>query len=105
VKISLSRLLKEQYDGGVRKFYILGGSDLAGLIEMVIREQGQADCQLLRVETITSAMADGMLLICRENIDAMAVPGIKAVNVIEELAKDEALLYQTSTEERGFIHA
>jgi hypothetical protein len=92
VKKNLSALLGCLYAEGTRKFYIVGGSDLAGLIEMVVQENAWQGCEILKANDITSALSDGVVLLCRENVEAAAVAGVKVVNVIEELAKDEALL-------------
>lgn len=92
VKRNLTALLRKCYEEGTRKFYILGSSDLAGLIDMVIHEGAVTGCEIVRIEDLARAAGDGVVLVCRENIDLKAVPGLKAVNVVEELAKDEALL-------------
>ena len=92
IKKNLAVLLKTLYSTGTRKFYILGSSDLAGLIEMVMTELALAGCELVRVNEIAPALSDGAVLICRENVDLSQVQGLKTVNVIEELAKDETLI-------------
>jgi DNA-binding MarR family transcriptional regulator len=92
VKKNLAALLKNLYTDGARKFYIIGGSDLAGLIEMVVEEQAFQDCGTARTNEVTPALTDGVVLICRENVDIPENFALKTVNVIEELAKDEALL-------------
>jgi len=90
IKKNLLGILKNLYADGVRKFYVLGESDLGGLIAMEIRENFNKECMLVQVDEISGEMTDGVMLICREDI---FVPvGIKAVNVIEELAKDEELV-------------
>ena len=95
VKQSLAGLLKEAHDTGVRKFYILGGSDLAGLIEMTAREVYGSEIELLRVEALGAGMADGVVLICREHVPLTGFETLRVVNVIEELAKSQGLVGQT----------
>jgi len=90
IKRNLSRILKDFYKNGVRKFYILGMSDLGGLIEMAIHENFKQDCSFVHAQEISSVMTDGVVLICREGVSIPS--GVKAVNMIEELAKDEALV-------------
>ena len=90
IKRNLLSILKDLYAKGARKFYILGASDLGGLIEMALRENFKQDCSLVQVQEIASGMTDGVVLICRE--DVRLPVGFKAVNMIEELARDEALL-------------
>ena len=90
IKKNLLSVLKDLYAKGARKFYILGSSDLGGLIEMALGENFKQDCSLVQVQEISSGMADGVVLICRE--DVRLPVGVKAVNMIEELARDEALV-------------
>lgn len=105
VKRNLTALLRKCYEEGARKFYILGSSDLAGLIDMVILEGAVTGCEIIRVSDLSQAAGDGVVLVCRENIDLKAVPGIKAINVVEELAKDEALLSNNFSLDGGARHA
>lgn len=91
VKKNLAALLQKHYANGVRRFYIIGSSDLAGLIDMVVREGAFVGCELVKTSEITQGMVDGVVLICREKVDVSAFPGFRSVNVVEELAKDEAL--------------
>ena len=90
IKKNLLSILKDIYADGVRKFYVLGASDLGGLIEMALRENFKQDYILVHVQEILPEMKDGVVLICRE--DVRTPSGLKTVNMIEELAKDEELL-------------
>ncbi|MEI6437705.1 MAG: winged helix-turn-helix transcriptional regulator [Candidatus Omnitrophota bacterium] len=94
IRQSISRLLQDLYGQGARKFYVLGGSDLAVLIEMAIREESFVDCVLVRVDDAAQAKADGVLLVCREQVGEKQAEGVRVVNVIEELAKDELVIGQ-----------
>jgi len=86
IKKNILIILQDLYADGARKFYILGASDLGGLIEMTIRENFKQDCILVHVQEISPEMTDGAVLICREGVRAPV--GLKAVNMIEELARD-----------------
>jgi DNA-binding MarR family transcriptional regulator len=90
IKKNLLNILKNLYADGVRKFYILGTSDLGGLIEMELRENFKQDCIFMQVQEISSEMMDGVVLICREDVRVSS--GAKVVNMIEELAKDFEVL-------------
>ena len=90
IKKNILKVLKDLHADGARKFYVLGESDLGGLIEMTLRENFKQDCVHVHVQEISSAMMDGVILICRE--DAQVPMGLKSVNMIEELAKDEELV-------------
>lgn len=88
VKRSIVGLLRPLYDHGVHKFYILGGDDLASLIEITVREQLGLRVELIRVENLNPSMQDGVVLICRENVAVEGYESLRMVNVIEELAKN-----------------
>lgn len=97
VKNKLLALVKDVYDTGVRKFYVLGGDDLGGLIEMIMKENFPHDFELFRVNDWPKNSGNAVVLICREKV---AVPeGARSVNVIEELAKDEILMDHNLAEE------
>lgn len=98
VKKNIEGLLARLHGTGVRKFSILGASDLAGLIEMVLAEEFAGQYEICHIEGIQDVPDDGVILICREGV---AVPnGVRAVQVIDELAKDEAFLTQSLVEDR-----
>jgi DNA-binding MarR family transcriptional regulator len=103
VKNRLLSLVKDVYDTGVRKFYVLGGDDLGGLIEMIMKENFPHDYELVRVNEWPKNTDAAAVLICRENV---TVPqnGVRTVNVIEELAKDEILMGHNLAAE-GVVHA
>jgi hypothetical protein len=92
IKRRLSDVLTEAWQAGHRKFYILGESDLAGLIEMVLAEKFKAGYQVIHVHEITGNMADGLVLICREEVICQ-FPEVKTVDLIHELAKDKELAH------------
>lgn len=94
VRSRLSTLLKGLYGEGVTTFYILGGDDLSGLIEMTMREDLPAEVKAVRITQMPASIDEGAVLDCRE--DAMpANSKIRTINVVEELAKDEALVKQS----------
>jgi len=93
IKKRLLVLLKAVYDDGVRTFYIWGGADLAGLIEITLNENFPHNFKLVHIEAMPQDSIEGAVLICREDFAAPGA-GVRVVNVIEELAKDQALLGQ-----------
>ena len=93
IKKSLTEVLNRAYEQGDRKFYILGQSDLAGLIEIVLKEKFHDAYKIAHVNRITSALNDGVVLICREDVK-VDVAGIKTIDLIHELAKDEAVIFE-----------
>ena len=90
IKRTLADVLIKASEEGARKFYVLGESDLAGLIEIVLKEL-IAGHEVIYVREISTALTDGVVLICREDVIA-DVPGVKTIDLIKELAKSEAVL-------------
>jgi DNA-binding MarR family transcriptional regulator len=91
IKKTLADILTKAYEAGHRKFYILGESDLAGLIEIVLKENFNEAYEVMHVSEITSVLSDGVVLVCREDV-VVDVPGVKTLDMIHELAKDEAVI-------------
>jgi predicted transcriptional regulator len=92
IKRRLADVLTEAWEAGHRKFYILGASDLSGLIEIVLKEKFKTGYEIVHVSEITSAMTEGVVLICREDT-VVDVAGVKTLDLIHELAKDEAVAH------------
>ena len=90
IKRSLADVLVKAYEEGHRKFYILGESDLAGLIEIVLKEKFNIGYEVAHVVEITAALTDGVVLICREDVVA-DVAGVKTIDLIHELAKEAVI--------------
>ncbi|MBF0489148.1 MAG: MarR family transcriptional regulator [Candidatus Omnitrophica bacterium] len=88
IQQGIVRLVQDLYSQGIRKFYLLGSSDLTVLVEMSLRKEQWQDCSFLKVESPSLAQADGVLLICREEAQLRVPEGVQVVNVVEELAKD-----------------
>ena len=68
---------------------------------MAVREDVLRECVLVRVNDPAEAASDGVLLVCREQAELMTVEGLRSVNVVEELAKDELVIGQFTLEGAG----
>ncbi len=79
-------LFKQIYAQGERKFFILGESDFASLVEMELRELAFNDCFIERIKYLPCHVADGTVLICQENVFDKIFAKNK-VDLIRELAK------------------
>lgn len=90
VKRRVQALVSGFHDKGVRKFYMLGESDLCGIIEMSLWEKYRGKHELKRIESMDQARSDGIVLNCREK-PGISLKGLTTVNVIEELAKDDVV--------------
>ena len=104
IKRHLSDVLMHAYEAGHRKFYILGESDLAGLIEIVLKEKIKTGYELCHVTSLGREMKDGVVLICRENV-VQDIPGIVAIDLIGTLAQDGVFVNQSVMEDRVLAEA
>ena len=94
IKERFKVLLKELYDKGERKFFILGESDLASLVEVAVRELSLKDCSVERIKDPPSNGAGGVILVCQEDVfDTIAFK--EKVDLIHELAKGHNFLNQS----------
>jgi len=85
IRSSLKEVLSSLYEKGERRFVILGESDLAILVESVLKEEiNVAAANISRIAQPSTGTVDGILLICKENYQAK---NGKSINLIEELAK------------------
>ena len=91
IKKCLKEVLSKQYAQGERKFYILGESDFAALVEIVLKESNLTDCDITYIKNISETNADGILCICKEGFESLPQNGKKHVNLIKELAQHKEL--------------
>jgi predicted transcriptional regulator len=90
IKKQLAEVLAGLYVKGHRKFCVLGTPDLKSLIEMVLQENYNGDCEVLSIKKITDAPAGSMVLICTEEDECPADGHIACINILHELAKEAA---------------
>lgn len=69
IRARLKETLSSLYEKGDRKFVILGQSDLAVLVEGVLKEVGEGN-EVSRLSEPPSGPIEGVLLICKENYQA-----------------------------------
>ena len=91
IKNCLKEVLSKQYAQGERKFYILGESDFAALVEIVLKESNLNGCDIKYIKNISEARIDGVLCICKEGFESFSHNGKKHVNLIKELAQHKEL--------------
>lgn len=87
IKERLKVILKDLHVAGTRRFYVVGKSDLAYLIDIVIKEEHLADCQVIHCTEYPKDTQGGVVLICTEEDDTLPVQG-NSIRLIHELAKD-----------------
>lgn len=90
IKRRVAAVLDELWGAGHRRFFILGASDLAGIIEIVLREKFAQGYEIVHIEDMAMVPSEGAILICREHV--AAPEGCSVVNLLEEIARDQAIL-------------
>jgi DNA-binding MarR family transcriptional regulator len=89
IKKQLLDILGGLYTKGHRKFYILGDSDFAEIVEMVLIQSQWAGVEVIRIKSLLED-PDGLVLICREDEDSRKLSGERCVDLIKELASQNS---------------
>lgn len=92
IKESIKPIILRLYEQGERNFWVLGKSDFAYLVEIVLRESGLNDFKISYLKDLPSGELDGTLLICREEIVSGPYNLHNRVDLIEELSKNSRLM-------------
>ena len=87
IKERLKEILTALIESGQCEFYILGISDLASLIEIVVKENHLPACQIRYIKEIPIEKVNGLILICEEEYDKNTVNAEQCINLIEEIAR------------------
>ncbi len=90
IKNRIKEILLDSYKNGVRNFYIFGKNDLSMLVEMVIKELGWKDCSFDVLEEIPTPKVNGVLLICKENVDEASLVAHNYIDLIREISKNDS---------------
>jgi len=86
IKKQLLDILGGLYTKGHRKFYILGDSDFAELVEASLIQSQWEGIVVIRINSLAEG-ADGLVLICREDEVSRELSGERCIDLIKELAK------------------
>lgn len=87
IKERLRQILLPLLDKGQHSFFILGSSDLASLIEIILKEQSPRPCQIQYIAAMPQEKIDGIILICEEAVSCQVPNRDNCINLIEELAR------------------
>jgi len=90
----IKQIITKLYEKGERDFIVLGKSDFALLIEMVLKDMPINDYKIKYVDSIPDQKIEGTLLICKEDVirDKKYQYPKKTVDLIHELAKDNCFV-------------
>jgi len=78
-------ILWRLYNEGERNFFILGNPDLVDLVEMPLKGPHWAGLKYSRVEDVPDH-CDGVVLICRQQVDISLYPGVHCMDLLKEMA-------------------
>jgi len=93
IRKRLKAVLAPFVKNGEKNFIILGRSDFAFLVEIILKNLGVADRLISHIEETPTERFEGILLICREELEGKDfINDNNMVNLLEELAKDDNLL-------------
>lgn len=85
IRKQLDIIIHRLYNQGQQVFFILGTSDLAELVEMSLKQPQWVGVKLIRVEQIPDN-PEGIVFICREDVDMPKTAAARCVDLIKELA-------------------
>jgi DNA-binding MarR family transcriptional regulator len=94
IRTQLNLIIQRLYAQGERVFVILGSSDLTELVEMSLSQPQWAGVQFSRVEDV-SDHSEGIVLICREQVNIPPSPSVRCVDLIKELASQKNNEFET----------
>ena len=97
IKEKIKEVLGGLYEKGERSFVVLGKSDFALLIDIVQRELNLNDCDITHISEVPLEEVNGVLIICREDVDIAHLSATRTADLIHELAKDEAFINNTGS--------
>mgnify|MGYP001608626904 FL=1 len=87
----VKEVVKSLYAQGERDFLVLGRSDFALLIEMIIKREGFLDCRVSYLDDVPPSEMKGTLLVCKEGVSSENFNGRRVIDFIHELSKDDYL--------------
>jgi DNA-binding MarR family transcriptional regulator len=88
IRNQLNIVIQRLYQQGERVFFILGSSDLTELVEMSLRQPQWVGVKFSRIEHIPD-QPEGIVLICREQVDIPQSLSARCVDLIKELASQQ----------------
>ncbi len=88
IKKRFKDILTEHYYRGERTFCVLGVSDFAFLVEVVLKEISLEGHQLTYINSLEETIPGAVLCICKEGVDVHAKDQ-KYIDFIKELAEDK----------------
>jgi len=95
IKERLKKVLLQLYEKGHRRYFLLGESDLALLVENSFQEIPLKNCTVSRIQEIPQDKIEGIILVCKEETRNIGSNSANTIDVINELAKDHFSIPKT----------
>ncbi len=92
IKDAMYKYLSDLYAQGNRKFYIYGSSDFGKLVEVVLQELDLDDLSYTLINEIPDQTIDGVLLLCKENVEVNEINKERSIDLVSELVQDSNLV-------------
>lgn len=87
IKEQIRKIIAPYYEKGERNFYVFGQSDIALLIEMVLKEMPLDGCKVTYIKELPQTKLEGLVLLCKEDMAGENTSINSCVDLIQELAK------------------
>ena len=97
IKEKVKKVVVALYKAGERNFVVLGESDFALLIDIVLKESNLNSYTVTHINEVPTEAIDGVLMICREVENIESQMHMREVDLIHELAKDNAFINHTGS--------
>lgn len=94
IKEKIKEIITDLYNSGDRNFVVLGKSDFALLIEIVLKDIGISDYKITYIEELPEKPMEGTLINCKEDVQELDHKFKKSVDLIYELSKDSLELME-----------
>jgi len=94
IKEKIKEIITDLYNSGDRNFVVLGKSDFALLIEIVLKDIGISDYKITYIEELPEKPMEGTLINCKEDVQELDHKFKKSVDLIYELSKDRLELME-----------
>lgn len=92
IKARLQEIIQALRQEGHHDFWVIATPDFQLLIEMIIRDVHTNDIHVHFIEQWNNQATTGVVLICKEDAPVAAIEGIKIIDVVFELSKDEVFI-------------
>jgi DNA-binding MarR family transcriptional regulator len=81
-------ILRNLHEQGEKNFFVLGETDLGTLVQWVLKEARFTEGRVITINDVPADKIDGIILICREDMENTDFRGNRAIDLLKELAHE-----------------